>query len=258
MKFSIINSTLALTMALLLTIILHELAHYIVALGLGYKPTLFHNRVEYGTSGPELNHMWIAAAGPLFSLVQGIIAYFAAKRMRTSSLSLFCLWFAVAGLITFFGYLMIAPLVPIGDTGKVFRILNIPMLIQIACAILAIVLITLILIRSTVLFERHAIEDFGSTEVNRKRWAVSLILYPLLISILLSTVCQFPIPHIISILATICAPFSIMAVFGTFIGRKTAIKSDENGESINKSVSKVLLLLLVIVAIVNRLLVSGV
>lgn len=68
----------------------------------------------------------------------------------------------------FFGYLMIAPLIPIGDTGKVFSLLNIPWVIQVMASIIAIAMVTIILMKSAKQFERYAIEDFGSVEVNRK------------------------------------------------------------------------------------------
>ena len=42
---TIINFTVALSTAFLLTIILHELAHYIMSITLGYEATLFHNKV---------------------------------------------------------------------------------------------------------------------------------------------------------------------------------------------------------------------
>lgn len=255
---SSINSTLGLATGFLLTIILHELAHYIMSVILGYEATLYHNRVFSETNGIKNHEIMIAGIAPLFSLVQGVLAYQASKKMESSSISLFVLWFGITGIITFFGYLMIAPLIPIGDTGKVFSLLNIPWVIQAITSIIAIAMVTIILMKSAKQFERYAIEDFGSVEVNRKKWSVSLILMPLLLSIVLVTLFQFPIPHILSILATICIPFSIMAVFGAFIGSKDKLRKDPQGNSINQDISIPLICLFIFVGILNRILVNGI
>ena len=254
----IINSTIGLTSAYLLTIILHEITHYLMSIMLGYEATLYHNKVFTKTNGVINHEILIAGIAPLSSLLLGILAYQYSKVMKTNAQSLFVLWFGLAGIITFFGYLMIAPLIPIGDTGKVFSLLNIPMIVQIIVSLLSIASITLILIKSTTQFERYAIEEFGSIKRDRKRWSFSLILIPLFLSIFLITLFQFPIPHIVSILATVCAPFSIMAVYGTFIGNKQEVKRDLKGVSINKQVSIPLIILFVSIVILNRILVQGI
>ena len=64
--------------------------------------------MEYATNGPEIDRLWIAAAGAVISLIQGVLALQFAERMKTKVESLFFLWFGIVGLITFFGYLMIA------------------------------------------------------------------------------------------------------------------------------------------------------
>jgi hypothetical protein len=258
MTKTIINSTIGLTTAFLLTIILHELAHYLMSISLGYETTLFHNKVFTKTSGIKTHEILIAGIAPLFSLTQGIIAYTFSKIMKSNSISLFTLWFGIAGIITFFGYLMIAPLIPIGDTGKVFLMLNISLIVQIIISIIALVTITILLMKFTKQFERYAIDDFGDIKTNRKKWSISLILIPLLISIVLITILQFPIPHIASILATVCAPFSIMAIFGTFIGNKNEIIADLQGKSVNKHISIPMLFLFISTIIINRILVSGI
>jgi len=258
MTKTIINSTIGLTTAFLLTIILHELAHYVMSISLDYETTLFHNKVVTKTNGIKTHEIMIAGIAPLFSLAQGIIAYTFSKTMKPNPISLLILWLGIAGIITFFGYLMIAPIIPIGDTGKVFSMLNIPMIIQVIISILALLVITILLMKSTKQFEKYAIKDFGDIKTNRQKWSISLILIPLLISIILITIFQFPIPHIASILATVCAPFSIMAIFGTFIGGKNDIKADLRGKSLNKNISIPISSLFILTIIVNRILVSGI
>ena len=249
---------MGLTSAFLIAIVLHEVSHYLMSIGLGYEAELFHNRVETEKLGNPTHEILIAGIGPVFSLIQGLIAYYYSKKMKTSPTSLFVLWFGLAGIITFFGYLLIAPLIPVGDTGKVFKLLNIPMYAQIICSVIAITLVTIFLIKSSKEFEKYAVEDFGSLRTNRKKWSFSLILFPMLISILLITLFQFPIPHFASIIASICTPFSIIAVFATFIDGKKAINMNLDGRSINQDISKTLVIIFVLAIIVNRTLVYGV
>lgn len=255
---TIINSTLGLSTAFLMTIILHEIAHYTMSVILGYETILYHNRVISKTNGIKSHEILIAGLAPIFSLIQGFVAFNYSKRMTKSNLSMLVLWFGLAGIITFFGYLMIAPIFPFGDTGKVFDLLNIPTWIQTIISIISIIIFTIIMIKSTKEFEKYAIDDFGSTIKNRKKWAFSFIFIPLIISIVIITIFQFPIPHFISVLATICAPFSIMAVFGSFIGNKETIKRDLTGKSINEKISITIIILFIISIIINRILVAGI
>ena len=257
MKNAILNSFLAISSAFLLTILLHEIAHFLTAILLGYDATLYHNRVLVQTIELDINKILFSGIAPIFSLAQGLVAYEISKKLKTSILSLFLNWFGVAGIITFFGYLFIAPLIPFGDTGQVFHLLKVPFTLQLIISILAVILLTIILMKSTVTFERFAEEDLGSTKQNRKRWAFSLILIPLFLSIPLITLFQFPIPHFASALATICAPFSIMAIFGTFMGSKHQLQKTSNGKSINSQISIRLITFFCIVLLINRTLVNG-
>ena len=257
MKNTIINSTLALSTAFLLTIILHELAHYLMAIFLNYEATLYHNMVAFKTPENEFHEIMIAGIAPIFSLLQGVLAYQYSKRMKTSPESLLVLWFGLVGMITFFGYLMIAPLVPVGDTGKVFSLLHVPISIQLFVSIVAVVSITFILMKCTVEFEKYALQDFGNVRMNRKKWGLSLLLFPLLLSIFITTLLQFPVQHFASILATVCAPLSILAVVGTFMGSKEALQKNIEGKSVDDSIWVLGLVLFFLMVGLNRVLVEG-
>lgn len=257
MKNTILNSTLALSTAFLITILLHEIAHYALAIGLGHEAILYHNRVD-GTIGNIEHQLLILAAGPLFSLFQGVLVLQCAKKMRPTAVSLLVLWFGIAGLITFFGYMMIAPISAIGDTGKIFHILNISIIVPAVLAILSLIVLTLILMKSAGFFEKYTVDCFGPNKTDRKKWAISLILVPLLVSIVVITVLQFPIPHVVSILATVCAPFSIMAIFGTFMGTNKKLRGKVSSSSINEKKSTLLLSIFVLAVLVNRILVYGI
>ena len=120
----LVNSTVAFVGALFLSITLHELAHRLTALAFGVKPTVY---AAYETHPPLSSgrEAVVAVAGPLFSLVSGLIALLVPRRGR-GFWRLFTIWFGVLSIQSFFGYLMTGPFVPYGDIGHAFRLLHAP------------------------------------------------------------------------------------------------------------------------------------
>lgn len=259
MKNTIINSSLAFTTALLLTIIFHELAHFLVAILLGYESTLFHNRVVNSLPfEKEYQELLFAGIAPVFSLIQGIVFLKISSKLDPSIKSLTCNWIGIGGMITFFGYLTISPFVPFGDTGKVFSILNVPIFIQIIIAIASVISITVILMNSVILFEKFISENLTKVKEVRLKWANSLILFPLIIGTILVALFQLPIKFLVSILGVLCSPFPIFALYGAFVGSKTEIDSTGKSNNVNTSVSYFLLGILIVLVLANRFLVNGV
>ncbi|MEZ4879794.1 MAG: hypothetical protein R2801_06495, partial [Chitinophagales bacterium] len=117
-----INSILIVISVTLLVTIIHEFGHYIVAQYFGFHPSLHHNYVNFNeTIGTDTQNTIVAAAGPIISLIQGIIALIIAiKIIKPSLFKLFMQWFGMQGLLTFMGYFLIAPFATEGDTGKIF------------------------------------------------------------------------------------------------------------------------------------------
>lgn len=116
-----VNSCLIIVLTGVVTVILHELGHFVPAYFYGLEPELHHNFVFYDDAivSPTAQAI-IAAAGPVVSLILGIVFLFVSKRKKTKGLfSLLTLWMGLQGLLSFFGYLFIAPFFSYGDTGKV-------------------------------------------------------------------------------------------------------------------------------------------
>ena len=122
-----IHSVLIFVSAFVSNTLIHEGAHAVVAKVAGLHPVLHHNYVSTPDkeSASTLVKILIPAAGPLMSLLQGIIFLIVLRRTdQKSLLTLFYLWLSVMGFINFVGYLMLTPVVPYGDTGRVFAQLN--------------------------------------------------------------------------------------------------------------------------------------
>lgn len=258
MKTILLNSALALSSAFIFTIVLHELAHYATALIMGYEAIIFHNRVVYEMLTSPEDELGIAAAGPVFSLVQGMLAFHLVKRFPPNGFSLWLLWMGIAGILTFMGYLMIAPFIPVGDTGKVFSILGVPHMIQLGLAIFAAIALTIIFISSARLFEPFVGEDLEGDKRKKARWARNMIMFPLFIGLILVTLLQFPLTHFISLLGTIFPPFSIMVIFGAFMVRKLSFSSFQTTSKIHLHVSVFLVVLTVLGIVLNRWMAMGI
>ena len=119
----VIHSTVCYVLAFLLTTVLHEFGHAIVGALLGSSAVLHHNYVEHLDREilPVMHQAWIACAGPLVSLAQGLLLLLVVRRRSGGGLfNLFLLWCMLLGFGNFLGYLMTGPFFSAGDIGIVF------------------------------------------------------------------------------------------------------------------------------------------
>lgn len=253
----LINSTIARIIAAVLTTIIHELGHFIVSILLGNSPILFHNRVVTpGENQSLLAQLLIPMGGPVISLIQGITCMLLHRKIKNGIGALLSLWMGISGLMVFFGYMMIAPLSSIGDTGKIFQLLEMPIFWQIFIAIISLFFFTYLLTRFHGEFELFIPEDIHNKKPLRVKWARLLILYPILISIVANTLLQLPVVHFLSLLPTLTMPFMLFLVYGMMIMSKKNIQKIQNRNITNRSLPLLIMLLLIIV--INRVLIWGV
>ena len=130
--------------------------------------------------------------GPFVSLLQGALCMFLYKKIKNGAGSLFTLWMGISGLMAFFGYVIIAPISTAGDTGKIFQLLEIPMIWQIMIAIGGLIFITLLLLRFHRGFERFVPENISDNKLLRAKWAKLLIIYQYSLVFSLIQLCNFP------------------------------------------------------------------
>lgn len=107
------------------TTILHELAHALTAALFGGKPVMYSGHVVSDLASRDAI-AWVAAAGPLFSLAQGVLltAVSPAIARQPASVRLLCLWGGIDGFVNCFGYLLSTPFPIRGDLGKLARVLE--------------------------------------------------------------------------------------------------------------------------------------
>ena len=122
-KYSrLINSVVAFVGALFLSITLHEFAHGSTALVLGATPTVYAGHEDHASLSSAYE-IFVALAGPVFSLVSGFVVLSLYRSGRGFG-QLFGTWFGVLSAQNFFGYLMTGPFVAYGDIGKVLRLVS--------------------------------------------------------------------------------------------------------------------------------------
>ncbi len=190
--------------AFLLTTIVHEFAHGIIGGMNGSNPVIHHNYVEH----LAMDHLTIrqqiliALAGPLVSLLQGlIVGYVYLRSPRERMIDLFLLWATVLGFNNFLGYLMTGPFFGGGDIGKIYAISDTPAWVQIALAVAGACALLFIAYKLTVPFLRFAFErDWLTTGRARKNFSLHILILPWMIGSVVVTLLYLPVIAIVSII----------------------------------------------------------
>ncbi len=256
LRFVTINSILAYCSASIFSTIIHESGHFLTALSLDLKSCLYHNYVESSGDESFFASIMVPAGGPVISILTGILFIYIYKWFSNSYLSLFTFWLGIKSILGFLGYLMIAPFIAAGDTGKIFSLLEIPIIWQLLAAVIGLGIAIVFLLRIYKGFELFIAEEIASNEkLKRSGWTKSLIMYPLFIGIPVTTLVQFPIPHIVSILPSLMLPFSLFMTFGKLVTAKDVLPLT-HAKNIN-DLSYLLILFALFALIVNRVLVFG-
>lgn len=122
---AVIPGALAFASAEMVVVFLHECAHALAALGLGFHPIVYAF-YENNPSGDRNQDAIIAAAGPLASLLFGAITMYSIRRRRGYSyFNLLLFWFGFLGVAEFINYAIVTPWFTAGDTGLIAERLGI-------------------------------------------------------------------------------------------------------------------------------------
>ncbi len=200
----ILNSTVLYVIAFLLTTIIHEFGHAIIGYIYGSNPILHHNYVEHLKieNLPVFNKVFISMAGPLFSLIQGFLAGFMFFKTKNQSYyKLFLLWFSILGFSNFLGYLMTGPIFQKGDIGKIFLLMNIPLILQLFIAFIGTAILFYLGYKLTIHFLKFSYkEEWIFSAKSRENFAFKIIILPWLIGASIVTILYLPIIAIVSII----------------------------------------------------------
>ena len=260
-KYIILNSTIAFIIASILAMTLHEFGHFSASILVNAKGVSIHhnyvNKIDEGLSQGQI--IFIKAAGPIISLLIGLVFHFICSKDKVRGIYfLLKLYFCSFGYIGFFGYLLIAPFFAVGDTGYICKVLGFPIAFTIGIAIIG--ALTLFFIMKSLM---QYFVELGSREIienneTRKKFISSLILIPVLIGIIITTLLNLPTIKVISLIAPMCSPFTFLWAYG-FALKKKYQTNNYNSQFYNLNKPHIwLYLLFTLTIITNRLLVHGI
>lgn len=209
-NFTGVNSILIYTTTALLTLVLHETGHYMMERAWHFDAVMHPDYGSYSGFPSDFQKIIIAAAGPVVSLLQGLIGLFILKQLTRKGLfSLFILWLTLHGLILFFGYLVCSPFFIYGDTGQVFQLLHFPIYITAIISLSSVVLLV-----KTLYSLSHYFEFYGKGTNDGKSRLDQLILFPVVIGGIVSLLLQLPVPNFLLLFAGITTPLMFFIIYG--------------------------------------------
>ncbi|HEY4194359.1 MAG TPA: hypothetical protein VGM63_02410 [Mucilaginibacter sp.] len=260
-KYITINSTMLFVMASITTMTLHESGHFVASILVHAKQISIHHNytsnIDVGL--PLASVLFIKGAGPLVSLIIGILFHFLCSRQATRNiLFLFKLYMSAFGYIGFFGYLMIAPMFQDGDTGYICHALNFPIWLTIIIAVIGVVILYFLMNTLMRYFVEMGSKEIIENRTSRKAFLRSLLIYPLIIGIVITTLLNLPMPVFLSLVAPICSPCTFLWGYGNAFYKKYPTgNANKEFESLNK-IKPWLFVFIIVVIIVNRLLANGI
>lgn len=204
------------------TILLHELAHYIVA-------KIYTNDVKYTSNYVNFNSNILDAKqlfliniiGPIFSLLLGSISYILYKKQKIKILRSLFYWFGLHNVCFFIGYCILGVFIKNSDMGYVYNFLSINIFIKII-----IVFISIMLLKKQY---KMATEEFllyrQKKELNKKNLGKYIFIYPIAIYIIIMLIINTN-SNIISILPIVSLPLSYISIY------KSYMKNDKNIDNI--------------------------
>lgn len=259
-KYIILNSTMLFVITTLWQQTLHELAHFVAAIYFhSSEISLHHNYVQHDMSALSLPaRLTIAAAGPLFSLLIGIVfQLICSAYLKRNLLFLFYLFMSVFGYINFGGYLLIAPIFTGGDTGFVFHELGFPLWLTITFAIGGAVFLFFAMKMLSKYFVEMATAEIMIDKSARRQFINSLVKYPLYIGICITSLLNLPVVVFLSLCYPLFSPFSLFWGFGYLLA--TPYPTTNANKEFEKltTLSPMLIVAFIVTVIINRLLVYG-
>jgi hypothetical protein len=222
---------------------------------LGLPTVLYHNYVDTGETNSFMANIMVPAAGPIMSLIQGIVFFILLRTTKEKSLvSLFYLWLSVMGFINIGGYLFMTPIFAYGDTGKVFNLLGAPLWLQWVIAVSALFALLKIILNFTTDFENQIPAELAGDTYVPGRLANSLILQPILVGIVATALLALPVPSFLSLLYPTTSPFMLFMIYGRLRRKGDSLI----GSAHYPTLSWPLIFFTLIAIVISRLLVGGV
>ena len=239
---------------------LHELGHFVVGKFFhSSDATLYHNYVKHDLSSLSgMERIFVAAAGPLFSLIIGILFQtICASYSKRNLFFLFCLFMSAFGYINFGGYLLISPIFTGGDTGYIFRQLGFPIWMTISFAIGGAFFLFYTIKMLSKFFVEMATEQIINDKSERRVFINSIVKYPLYLGVIISTIMNLPVIVFLSLLYPMFSPFTLFWSFGYLLDSPYPTANANKEMYKLNTLSPILIIAFILTIICNRLFVIG-
>lgn len=259
-NYLLLNSSLMFVSATLWQQCIHELAHFLTAYYVGSPQVIiYHNYVDHSSENlSSSENILIAAAGPIMSLILGIIFHFICYRIKRRDWTFqFLLYLSVFGYINFGGYLMIAPFFVYGDTGFVFNQLGFSPISVYLFSATGILFLFFIIKFMSPFFSQMANYETIMNHKEKNIFLKNTVIFPLFIGIILTTILNLPVPSLLSLLYPLFSPFTLLWNYKAIM--KTQYSTghcNTNFKALGRFNTFVIFNFLLIL-IINRLLVLG-
>ncbi len=191
---------------------LHELAHALAAYWLGVQSTLFHFYLDVDLSNetPYVQGL-VRAAGPVFSLVFGVLCWFVHRAVRGSWFELPFFYLAVFGVTNFLGNTLSVVLV--GDFSNMAAALNLSMMMRYAIGSVG-----LFLLFGFAFDIGRELREWLPAGVGPLKGTLAVVVLPSILGMLILGAIYQPMP-LSSVTARLGeAAFWIFAALGTLVG----------------------------------------
>src|SRR5690606_10247914 len=250
-----INSAVLYIIAFLATTMIHELGHAITGKFLGSDPVLYHNYVAHLSPDniSTTQGVVIALAGPILSLLQGLLATMAYLKAKMQGFkTLFLLWFAVLGLNNFLGYMMTGFLFRQGDIDKSFQLLDISLTVQIAISALAALALLFMAQKMTKPFLKFSYRpQWVDSERSRVNFSFHTLVLPWILGSAVVAIAYLPIQAIASIVYPVMSGFVFIFPWQNARRIQRVTLSEESGlGNISKMAMGILIVLLLLFKLV--------
>jgi hypothetical protein len=182
--------TLWFATAYTIVILVHEAAHAVTAWAFGLQVEMFHfwANVDPTNQATVAERAAYGLAGPASSLLLGLAAWFAYRRLASrSAAAMPLLWLAASGVSNFFGNMMSAAF--IGDFSNVANWMGLPMPARYALSI------TGALVVASVLFAAgRELARRRSSDGSRAAAALSVVVWPVVFGTAIIIAINQPVP----------------------------------------------------------------
>lgn len=167
----ILGSSLGFVIGATIMIFLHETAHAVAAAVQGYHPTQIPFAVAYTPPPPVVPHVIVALAGPIFSVLSGLLGIvvdrFVVPFRARPFWRMVWLWTLFASVQEGLGYLQVTALLRAGDTAQALNLLEAPPIAYVIFTIVGWALLPV-----TAWLFAHRIRGLASSESDKSALAV--------------------------------------------------------------------------------------